>query len=109
MIKNLTIDDLPTCIEISTLKNRTAGTIPITSEGFIEAFEKYFNNNLDNGESFMSYIDYVDKSSLINDFTQANEGYEKVLNYMLDDKNLEDTRTMGLEKLVKNLKFNFLT
>ena len=68
----------------------------------------YFNNNLDNEESFMSYIDYVDKSSLINDFTQANEGYEKVLNYMLDE-NEDDTRVMGLEKLVKNLKFNFLT
>ena len=47
MIKLLTVDDLPTCMEISSLKNRTAGTVPLTSSVFLEAFEKYFNNNLD--------------------------------------------------------------
>ena len=47
MIKLLTVDDLPTCMEIATLKNRTAGTVPLTAGGFLEAFEKYFNNNLD--------------------------------------------------------------
>lgn len=47
MIKFLTQDDLPACIEMAALKNRTAGTVPLTSEGFISAYEKYFHDSKD--------------------------------------------------------------
>jgi hypothetical protein len=45
MIKFLTLSDLPACTEISALKSRTAGTVPLTMGGFIDAYEKYFNND----------------------------------------------------------------
>lgn len=42
MIRFLNQSDIQECTRIAALKNRTAGTVPITPGGFITAFEKYF-------------------------------------------------------------------
>jgi hypothetical protein len=60
MIRFLITDDLPDCMEIAALKNRTGGTVPITSEGFLGAFEKYFQD-----DKFCRVIGYFENNKLI--------------------------------------------
>lgn len=44
MIRMLNESDIKSCIDIISLKNRTAGTVPITPSRFVDSFEKYFQN-----------------------------------------------------------------
>jgi hypothetical protein len=60
MIRFLTIDDLPDCMEIASLKSRTAGTVPLTLGGFLAAFEKYFQDDV-----FYRAIGYFENEKLI--------------------------------------------
>jgi len=60
MIKLLTLEYLPDCMEIAALKNRTGGTVPLTLQGFIDAFEKYF---LD--DKFYRAVGYFEDDTLV--------------------------------------------
>jgi hypothetical protein len=60
MIRFLTMDDLPDCMKIAPLKNRTGGTVPLTLEGFLGAFEKYFQD-----DEFCRVIGYFENNELV--------------------------------------------
>jgi hypothetical protein len=60
MIRLLEPADLPDCMEIASLKNRTGGTVPLTPGGFVDAFEKYFQ-----GSEYYCAVGYFEDNVLV--------------------------------------------
>ena len=108
MTKLLTVEYLPDCMEIASLKNRTGGSVPLTLEAFESTFEKYF---LD--DKFYRAIGYFENNILssficISMFENNMRGKFWVIPglYTRDFKNYFSFKTSGMGDLI-NYAFDY--